>query len=114
MVAVSDVLYIIGTVIVAIGVVFMVFGVIALLRFKNFYPRLLASSKIDTVGVITVIFGMILRHGLSPFSAKVALLGVIMLIFNPLVAHVLARSAYLSGYKLDEEGHDTTKKEDKA
>ena len=105
----SDVLYVVGTVIVAIGVVFMVFGVIALFRFKNFYPRILAASKIDTVGVITVVIGMILRHGFSPFSAKIFLLGVIMLIFNPLVAHVLARSAYLSGYKLDEENHDTTK-----
>ena len=105
----ADVLHIIGNIVVAIGVVFMAFGVIAMFRFNNFYPRILASSKIDTVGVITVIIGMVLRHGISPFSGKVLLLGIIMLIFNPLVAHILARSAYLSGYQLEDPNHDNCK-----
>jgi len=105
----SEILHTIGNVIIAIGIVFMFFGVVAMFRFNNFYPRILASSKIDTVGVITVVIGMVLRHGISPFTGKVVLLGLIMLIFNPLVAHILARSAYLSGYQLEDPNHDNCK-----
>ena len=98
---------IVGMVVITAGVIFMAFGVIAMFRFKNFYPRILTTSKIDTVGVITVIIGMAIRHGISSFTGKIVLLGVIMLIFNPLVAHILARSAYLSGYRPDETENET-------
>jgi len=97
---------IISIIIIVAGAIFMTFGIVAMFRFKNFYTRILATSKIDTVGAITIIIGMTIRHGISPFTGKLLLLGVIMLIFNPLVAHILARSAYLSGYKLEEPEND--------
>ena len=80
----------------------MGFGVIGIFKFNTFYTRLLATSKIDTVGALTLIIGVAIRHGISFFSGKVVLLAIIMLIFNPLVAHILARSAYLSGHKLED------------
>ena len=79
------------------GIVFMAFGVVGIYKFNNFYTRLLASSKVDTVGMLTVMIGVIVSHGFSYFTGKVLLLLAIMLIFTPLVTHVLARSAYLSG-----------------
>ncbi|MCL2287440.1 MAG: monovalent cation/H(+) antiporter subunit G [Firmicutes bacterium] len=103
----NGIIDIISMIILIAGVVFMAFGVIAMFRFKNFYPRILTTSKIDTVGVITIIIGMAIRHGISSFTGKIVLLGVIMLIFNPLVAHILARSAYLCGYKIDESENGT-------
>jgi multicomponent Na+:H+ antiporter subunit G len=63
----------------------------------------LAASKADTVGAVTVIIGVAILHGFSFFSAKVILLAIVMMIFNPLVAHVLARSAFLSGHKIKEK-----------
>ena len=102
----GGVLSIAGNVIIVIGLVFMAFGVVAMFRFDNFYSRVLAASKVDTVGITTIVIGMVLRHGISSFSGKMVLIGVILLIFNPLVAHVLARSAYLSGYPLDDPDHD--------
>jgi len=100
---------IIGTIIVVIGVIFMAFGVVAMFRFKDFYTRILATSKIDTVGAFTIIIGMALRHGIGWFTGKILLVAVIMLIFNPLVAHVLSRAAYLSGHKLNDPTHDVHK-----
>ena len=79
----------------------MLFGVVGIFRFDNFYLRLLVSSKVDTVGALTLIIGLIIRHGISYFSGKLLLIIGIMLILNPLVAHMIARSAYLSGYKLE-------------
>ena len=91
-----------GTIITFIGMAFMLFGIVGISKFQNFYLRILVSSKIDTVGLLTLIIGLIIRHGLSFFSAKLLLLMAIILILNPLVAHMIARAAYLSGYKLDE------------
>ena len=86
----------IGNIIITAGVIFMFFGVIGIYKFDTFYTRLLVASKADTVGALTLMIGMAIRHGFSFFTGKVILLAVVMLIFNPLVAHILARSAYLS------------------
>ena len=86
----------IGDILIVIGIIFMSLGVIGIYRFKDFYARLLASSKVDTVGALTIMIGVIIKHGFTYFSGKVAILIIILLIFNPLVSHILARSAYLS------------------
>ena len=95
---------IIGTVIIFTGLIFMFFGVIGIYKFKTFYTRLLATSKTDTVGAISIIIGVSIINGFSFFTAKVILIALIMLVFNPLIAHTMARSAYLSEKENDEEG----------
>ena len=94
-----DIFETIGYIIIGLSIAFMLFGIIGLFRFKDFYIRILVASKIDTVGFLTLIIGMAFIHGLSFFTAKLALIAVIMLLLNPLVAHVVARSAYNYGYK---------------
>ncbi|MCL2365951.1 MAG: monovalent cation/H(+) antiporter subunit G [Oscillospiraceae bacterium] len=89
----------VSNIVIIAGVIFMAFGVIGLFRFKNFYLRIMSSSKIDTVGTLTIIFGMAIRHGLSFFSAKLLLLAVILIVLGPLCNHMVARSAFLSGHK---------------
>jgi len=97
----TDVLNIIGNIMIIAGIAFMAFGAIGLFRFKDFYPRLIIASKIDTVGLLTLLLGIIVRHGISFFSGKVLLIIIIILILNPMVAHIVARAAYFSGYQLD-------------
>jgi multicomponent Na+:H+ antiporter subunit G len=95
-----------GEIIKHIGGVFILIGVIGLLRFKSFYTRILVTAKIDTVGVITVLIGVAIMHGFSFFSLKVLLLMCLILIVSPLANHMIARYAYLSGYKNDEDSAD--------
>lgn len=87
-----------SNIIIILGICFMLFGVIGIFKFNNFYSRVLVTAKIDTVGAITLIIGIALRHGASYFTLKLVLLVVVMLILNPLVSHMLARSAFRSGY----------------
>ena len=87
--------------IIIIGLIFSFFGVLGIFKFNNFYPRMLVAAKIETVGFITILIGLIVRHGLSFFSLKLLFLLIIMVIVNPLTAHILTRSAFLSGYKAD-------------
>ena len=81
----------------------MIFGIIGIFRFKNFYARILISGNNDTVGAFTLIVGITMRHGLGFFSLKLLLLIILMIIINPLITHMTARSAWLSGYKVEDK-----------
>ena len=95
-----------GNIVVAAGIVLMLFGVIGVFRFKDFYPRILVSAKVDTVGAITLMIGLAIKHGVSFFSLKLILLVLLILILNPLAAHIIARSAYSSAGGLYDEYDD--------
>jgi multicomponent Na+:H+ antiporter subunit G len=97
-----DILNTLSYVVMAFGIFFMLFGIIGLFQpKKDFYYRILIACKIDTVGVLTMVIGLSIRHGVSFFTGKLILILVLFLVLNPLVAHVLARSAYASGYLID-------------
>ena len=94
-----EVTNILGYVVMGIGVFLMLVGVVGLFqRGKDFYYRLLVACKIDTVGLLTIAIGMALRHGISFFTGKMLLITIIILVLNPLVAHIVGRSAYRTGY----------------
>ena len=97
----GEVIIIISNIFIGGGMFFMLFGVACLFIFKDFYPRLLIASKIDTVGLLSLLLGICLRHGISFFTGKVLLTVIIILVLNPMVAHIVARSAFKSGYQLE-------------
>ena len=89
---------IISNILIGISVIFMFFGMLGLLRFKNFHGRLLATAKVDTMAILVLLVGLMVRHGFTFFSAKLLMVFVIMLFLNPLVSHVMVRAAYKAGY----------------
>jgi len=91
----------VGEIIIVIGLIFMSLGVIGIFKFRNFYPRLLVTCKIDTVGTITVLIGVMVKHGFSFFSLRILLLLGLILIVSPMVTYIIARFAYMSGHKLE-------------
>ena len=103
---------ILGNIIIGAGIVFMAFGIIGIFKFNNFFPRVLVAAKVDTVGVLTLIIGLIIKHGWGFFSLKILLLLCIILLLNPLASHMLARSAYLSGYGTEDHNSDDEDDED--
>lgn len=104
---------IISSVIIVIGIIFMVIGAIGIFKFNNFYPRMLVTSKVDTIGFMTVSIGMIIRHGFTFFSLKLFFILALVLLINPLVSHVVTGAAYKSGYILgDEKTYRQDKEED--
>jgi len=104
---------ILSNIVIGVGLLFMAFGIIGIYKFKDFYPSILIASKIDTVGMITIIIGIGIRHGISFFTGKLLLIIIILLILNPLVAHVLTRSAHSAGHKLkDDSDPDVNKVEE--
>lgn len=99
----SQVLEWVGNIIIIIGLVFMFLGVIGIFRFKDYYARVLVSAKVDTVGFITVLIGLMIKQGFNFFSAKVLLAVAFFVITNPIGTHAVTRSAFLSGYRIKKE-----------
>lgn len=99
-------LIILSNILIALSMLFMIFGVVGIFRFGDFYSRILISSKVETVAFLTLMAAMMLRAGLSYFTLKILLVCLVAIVTNPLSTHAVARSAYISGYKTHEEGKD--------
>ena len=98
-----DIFGLIGDILIIAGLLFVILGVAGILRFNDFYSRILIASKIDTVGLLTLTAGIVLKKGLSFFSLKLALIVIIMLIINPVITNSIVRSAYYSDYRGERE-----------
>lgn len=87
---------------ITIALIFMALGVVGLFRFKDFYSRILISAKIETVGFLTIMIGFVILSGLSYAAMKILLITLMVMITNPLSTHAIARSAFLSGYAINQ------------
>jgi len=96
-------MHIAGDVIMGLGMAAILFGVIGIIKYQDFYKRILMTAKIDTLGVITIIIGVAVKHGIGFFSLKALLLMGILMIISPLATHMIARSAYRSGYRTTQQ-----------
>ena len=82
------------------GILFALFGMIGLFRFRHFYSRILITSNIDAMGMLLLLVGVALDSPSAAFAIKVAIVGIISLITSPLSTHAILRSARDSGYRI--------------
>lgn len=80
-----------------IGLVFVLAGVVGVLRLPDFYARLHATSKCDTLGLALMVAGIAVHTGLTLAAGKILLLVIFVGIVNATAAHALGRAAYRSG-----------------
>ena len=88
----------IGRFFIIFSMFFMLIGIIGLYRFKDFYLRILISAKIETVGLLTMMIGLMFLTGLSFTTLKILLICLVLIFTNPLASHAIARSARVNGY----------------
>jgi len=93
----------IANIIIIIGLLFVTLGVFGIFRFNDYFSRILVSAKVDTVGFITIMIGLILKHGFDFFSGKLILVLALYVITNPIATHAITRSAHISGYRIKKE-----------
>jgi multicomponent Na+:H+ antiporter subunit G len=86
-----------GAVLLLAGLVFVLAGVIGVLRLPDFYARLHATSKCDTLGLALMVAGIALQAGPTLAAGKILLLAVFVGILNATAAHALGRAAHRSG-----------------
>jgi multicomponent Na+:H+ antiporter subunit G len=91
---------IIGYILIAIGVLFDIFGCIGLVRFPDVYNRLQASTKCVTLGTIVLLIGVAVASGSGAMAAKAGICAVFIVLTSPTAAHAIAKGAYSSGVEL--------------
>ncbi|HKJ90521.1 MAG TPA: monovalent cation/H(+) antiporter subunit G [Oceanipulchritudo sp.] len=90
---------IIGSLLIFIGLFFMIVGSFGLLLLPDFFARTHAASKVDTVGIVVALIGISFL-GQGWFEADKALLAAFLIMLtNPVSAHALAKAAYRAGHK---------------
>lgn len=81
------------------GFFFTTVAALGVIRFPDFYTRLHAAGKGDTLGIALSIMGLAIYHGFNLVSIKLFFIVIFIFIANPIGTHVLSRAAFKSGIK---------------
>ncbi len=99
---IEQIAFYIGGVLLVIGALFTVIASIGILRLPDLYTRMHAASKTGTMGAGLSFVAIAVVAFDGPVILR-ALVGFVFLILTaPVSAHLLARVAFLSGYKATE------------
>ena len=79
---------------VSSGTFFLLMGAIGLLRFPDFYTRMHAAGKCDTLGSLLVLTGLAFYAGLSLTSVKILVIALFIFVTSPTATHAMARAAF--------------------
>lgn len=97
---------IISTVLLVGGAFFMFTGALGLLRLPDFYTRLHATGKCDTLGEVLIIVGCMVYQGWSFITIKLFFLMLFIFIANPVATHAIMKAAYVTGVKPWKKGDE--------
>ena len=76
------------------GFFFFITATLGLLRLPDFFSRLHATGKGDTLAVLLSLIGLAAYHGLSLTSAKIVFIAVFMFLAQPTATHAISRAAF--------------------
>lgn len=102
------------------GLFFFFATTVGLLRFPDFYTRMHAAGKGDTLSSLLILVGMALYnlHHLSTGSILVAIKIVFIMVFifmaSPTATHAIIDAGYESGVKPWSKGNNREEKDDLA
>jgi len=82
-----------AVVFVCAGVFFLLLGAVGILRFPDFYTRMHAAGKCDTLGVLLTFLGLAIYEGFGLASAKILLIALFLFLTSPTATHAIARAA---------------------
>ncbi len=88
-----------GTVLILIGLFFLVVGSIGMLRLPDVFSRSHALSLTDSLGALFVLGGLALYEGFNTNLLKILVVLGLIYLLNPVIAHAAIRAAYRSGLR---------------
>lgn len=93
----STVLEIASLMLLGAGTFFLFVGSIGLIRLPDFYTRIHAAAKSDTLGLGLAVIGLSIHQGLTLTTGKLLVVAAFVAITNPVGIHALARAAHITG-----------------
>ena len=99
------ILSILAIIFLSLGLFFFFAGTVGILRLPDFYSRLHAAGKCDSLAAVLMIIGIAL-YNLQPFSfgallisAKLFLIAIFVFITSPTATHAITEAALVLGVK---------------
>ena len=83
----------------AAGLFFNVVAAIGLVRMPDFYTRLHAVGKSETLGALLLLAAVAVYAGPSLTAVKIAVVAVFIFLANPTATHAIGRAAYRTGVR---------------
>lgn len=77
----------------------VVVSAIGVLRFKDTFMKLHASSVAETGGLLLLVAGMLLQCPNWLVAVKLIIVALVLMLTNPVSSHALARAALYDGYR---------------
>ncbi len=88
------------------GIFFFTTATIGLLRFPDFFARLHATGKGDTLAVLLCLIGLAVYEGISLTGLKIVFIAVFMALAQPTATHAISRAALRRGIQPWTKGED--------
>ncbi len=85
---------IVSMALVAAGIFFLLTGALGLIRFPDFYSRMHAAGKCDTLGSLLILTGLATYQGFDLAAVKLLVVAVFIFITSPTATHAIARAAH--------------------
>ena len=94
-----DIRVILTALFLAIGCFLFLVASIGVIRFPDFFTRMHAAGKADSLGQACIIIGLMIYSGFTQVSLKLFLIMIMIFIINTTATHFLAKAAYIKGVK---------------
>lgn len=86
-----------------IGATFIFLSAVGLLRLPDLFTRMQAASKAATLGIGCILLATVVHFGQLDAAARALLITAFVMLTTPLAAHMIGRSAYVTGEPLEED-----------
>lgn len=90
-------------VLISLGILIFAFGILGILRFPDFYTRMHAAGKSDSLGAVLVVLGFAL-YNLESFtfgnllvSIKIMFIALFIFVASPTATHAIVQTALVFG-----------------
>jgi multicomponent Na+:H+ antiporter subunit G len=81
-----------------LGLFFLLLATLGILRFPDFYTRMHAAGKCDTLGSLLLLLGLAVLNGFDlaslQGSLKIIFIAVFIFLTSPTATHAVARAAF--------------------
>ena len=90
---------ILAVILMVLGIFLFASGTLGLIRLPDFYCRMHATGKCDTLGALLALLGLAVYNGFNLVSLKIIFIVVFIFIANPTATHAIGRAALVNGVK---------------
>jgi multicomponent Na+:H+ antiporter subunit G len=90
---------ILSALLVILGIFLFASGTLGLIRLPDFYCRMHATGKCDTLGALLALTGLAIYNGFNLTSLKIIFIVVFIFLANPTATHAIGRAALVNDVK---------------